>query len=180
MKVVYKITYPTGKIYVWKDSVGGFRYMGSPNLSLINADFANLPDALRLSYSLHKEILWQSETATEAELAAKEVEFIRLHGANDPGIGYNRWPKFKGKPPGKQRDKVEPKAITSGASPANYAACFVQPHRVDTIFGRNNRIASFQTCSEKGSGPISLLQPETPFETASRMSLFSPSHLLGG
>ena len=78
MKVVYKITYPTGKIYVGKDSVGSARYMGSPDLHLINADFANLPDALRLKYSLQKEILWQSETATEVELSAKEVEFIRL------------------------------------------------------------------------------------------------------
>jgi hypothetical protein len=95
MKIVYKITYPTGKIYVGKDSVGSARYMGSPDPALINADFANLPDALRLSYSLHKEILWQSETATEAELASKEVEFIRLLHANDPAIGYNRWPKFK-------------------------------------------------------------------------------------
>ena len=95
MKVIYKIIYPRGKIYVGKHSVGSFRYMGSPNLLLINADFAILPDAQRMSYSLHKEILWQSGTATEAELAAKEVEFIRLHRSNDPAIGYNRWPKFK-------------------------------------------------------------------------------------
>lgn len=96
VKVIYKITYPTGKIYVGKDSIGSPRYMGSPDLYLIKADFANLPDALQRNYSLHKEILWQSETATEAELAAKEVEYIRLFRSNDPAIGYNRWPKFKG------------------------------------------------------------------------------------
>ncbi len=31
MKQVYKITYPTGKIYIGKDSIGSARYMGSPD-----------------------------------------------------------------------------------------------------------------------------------------------------
>ena len=97
VKVIYKITYPTGKIYIGKDSVGSARYMGSPNPLLINADFESLSEEMRRSYSLHKEILWQSETASEAELTAKEVEFIRKYGANDPRIGYNRWPKFRDK-----------------------------------------------------------------------------------
>jgi hypothetical protein len=95
VKVIYKITYPTGKIYIGKDSVGSARYMGSPNPLLINADFERLPKEVRRSYSLHKEILWQSDTASEPELAAKEVEFIRQHKANDPRIGYNRWPNFR-------------------------------------------------------------------------------------
>jgi hypothetical protein len=42
---------------------------------------------------LRKEILWESDIATEAELSAKEVEMIRLYRSNDPAIGYNRWPK---------------------------------------------------------------------------------------
>lgn len=49
----------------------------SPDRSLINADFKNLSEEIRQSYSLHKEILWESDSASEAELAAKEVEFIR-------------------------------------------------------------------------------------------------------
>jgi hypothetical protein len=36
-----------------------------------------------------------SDTATDAELTAKEVEMIRKYNSNDPGIGYNRWPKLK-------------------------------------------------------------------------------------
>lgn len=96
MKVIYKITYPTGKIYIGKDSVGSARYMGSPNPVLINAEFENLPEDVRRSYSLHEETLWQSDRASEAELAAKEVEFIRKYKANDPAIGYNRWPKLRG------------------------------------------------------------------------------------
>ncbi len=89
MKQVYKITYPTGKIYIGKDSIGSFRYMGNPNPDLVNADFANLSPEQRRHYTIRKEILWESETATEAELAAKEVEMIHAHRSNDPRIGYN-------------------------------------------------------------------------------------------
>ena len=94
VKQVYKITYPTGKIYVGKDSVGSARYMGSPDWKIVNADFANLPKEAQLDYSLRKEILWESAEATESQLAAKEVEMIRKFRSNDPSIGYNRWPKF--------------------------------------------------------------------------------------
>ncbi|MBF8270768.1 MAG: GIY-YIG nuclease family protein [Gammaproteobacteria bacterium] len=93
LKQIYNITNPTGKIYVGKDSIGSHRYMGSPDMDVVNADFANLPPEARRSYSVHKEILWESETATEAELSAKEVEFIRQFRSNELSIGYNRWPK---------------------------------------------------------------------------------------
>lgn len=96
MKQIYKITDPTGKIYVGKDSIGSHRYMGSPGIDLVNSDFATLLPEARRSYSVHKEILWESETATEAELSAKEVEFIRKLRSNDPNIGYNRWPRPAG------------------------------------------------------------------------------------
>ena len=95
MKQVYKITYPTGKIYIGKDSVGSARYMGSGDMDLINDDFARLPDHVRLDYTIRKQILWESETATESELSKIEVEMIRKYRANDPEIGYNRWPKLK-------------------------------------------------------------------------------------
>jgi hypothetical protein len=94
MKQVYKITYPTGKIYIGKDLYGSARYMGSPDRELINADFENLSDEQRRDYTVRKQILWESEDATEQQLAAKEVEMIRLHQSNDPAVGYNRWPKF--------------------------------------------------------------------------------------
>jgi hypothetical protein len=95
VKQVYKITYPTGKIYIGKDSMGSARYMGSPDRRIVNADFASLPDEARRSYTVHKEILWESATASEQELAAKEVEFIRKFRSNDPNIGLNRWPKIR-------------------------------------------------------------------------------------
>ena len=94
MKQIYKITYPTGKIYIGKDSVGSCRYFGSPDMDIINADFENLPKQTRLDYTIRKQILWESADATETELSKKEVEFIRKHQSNNPKIGYNRWPKF--------------------------------------------------------------------------------------
>jgi hypothetical protein len=68
--------------------------MGSPDINLVNADFEAIPENIRRDYTLRKEILRESCSATEAELSAKEVEMIRLHRSNDPAVGYNRWPKY--------------------------------------------------------------------------------------
>ncbi len=90
------ITYPTGKIYIGKDSIGSHRYFGSPDMDVINEDFANLPEEVRMDYTVRKQILWESEDCSEAELSQMEVEFIRKHNSNNPSVGYNRWPKFTG------------------------------------------------------------------------------------
>lgn len=95
MKQIYKISYPTGKIYIGKDSIGSHRYFGSPDMDVVNQDFEALPEEIRKDYKVRKEILWESENCSESELAAKEVEFIRKFNSNDPEVGYNRWPKFK-------------------------------------------------------------------------------------
>ena len=42
------ITYPTGKIYIGKDLIGSFRYFGSPNMDVVNADFESLPKEQQL------------------------------------------------------------------------------------------------------------------------------------
>lgn len=97
MKQIYKVTYPTGKIYIGKDSIGSYRYFGSPSIELINNDFLKLPKEIRSDYTVRKEILWESENATEKELSNKEVEYIRKYNSNDPEIGYNQWPKFLGR-----------------------------------------------------------------------------------
>lgn len=47
-----------------------------------------------LDLTLHKEILWESQTVTMSELRALETKFIRETGANNPAIGYNRAPKY--------------------------------------------------------------------------------------
>ena len=48
-----------------------------------------------MDFTIRKEILWESETATDKELSEKEVEMIKKYESNNPEIGYNQWPKFK-------------------------------------------------------------------------------------
>ena len=68
MKVVYKITYPNGKIYIGMDLTGSLTYFGSPRPAVVAADFA--PEERR-DFTARKEILWESETATDVEVRAK-------------------------------------------------------------------------------------------------------------
>ncbi len=90
MSVVYKITYPNGKIYVGQDLTESINYFGSANSELIAKDFS--PEQRRI-FTVTRETLWQSDTATPAEVSRKEREYILELRANDPAIGYNRWPK---------------------------------------------------------------------------------------
>jgi hypothetical protein len=89
-KVVYRVTYPNGKIYVGKDLTDSINYFGSANSDLIAEDF---PRELRKDFTVRKEILWESCDASDKEVAAMEISLIRRFRANDPAIGYNRWPK---------------------------------------------------------------------------------------
>ena len=93
MKQIYKITYPTGKIYIGKVAYESFRYFGSPDIDVVNEDFYKLPKEVQKDYSVRKEILWESETCTDNELSEKEVEYIKKFESNNPNVGYNRWPK---------------------------------------------------------------------------------------
>jgi hypothetical protein len=93
MKVIYKITYPNGKIYVGKDLTDSINYFGSADAKLIAADFTR---EQRRDFVIRREILWESETALDQEVNVKEVEFIRSLRANDPAVGYNRWPRLTG------------------------------------------------------------------------------------
>ncbi|HVO96651.1 MAG TPA: hypothetical protein VMT15_01225 [Bryobacteraceae bacterium] len=90
MKVIYKVTYPNGKIYIGQDRTDSINYFGSANNALIAADFTR---EQRRDFAIRKEILWESEEATDAEVTRKELEFIFLLKSNDPATGYNRWPK---------------------------------------------------------------------------------------
>lgn len=93
MKVIYKITYPNGKIYIGQDLTDSINYFGSASSELIAKDF---PREQRRDFTIRKEILWESDSATNSEVTQKEQEFIRNLRSNDPRIGYNQWPKFKG------------------------------------------------------------------------------------
>ena len=91
MKVIYKITYPNGKIYVGKDLTDSINYFGSADSALIARDFSR---DQRRDFSIRREILWECATCGDDEVNAMEVELILTNKSNDPAIGYNRWPRF--------------------------------------------------------------------------------------
>jgi hypothetical protein len=91
-KVIYKITYPNGKIYIGKDLTDDLNYFGSADSKTIERDFTR--EQMK-DFTIRKEIIWESDTATDKEVNKKEVEFIIQFKSNDPTIGYNRWPKFR-------------------------------------------------------------------------------------
>jgi hypothetical protein len=80
MPAIHKFTYPNGKIYVGRD-------MNAP----IQADTTDQV----LDFNVRKETLWEDATAQGSEVSRRQTEFIRQYHANDPSIGYNRWPAFK-------------------------------------------------------------------------------------
>ena len=94
VKVIYKITYANGKIYVGMDLTGTLSYFGSPNWALIAADFT---PAQRRDFTIRKQILWEGD-APDAEVRAREVHVIRALRSNDPEVGYNRWPRHRDLP----------------------------------------------------------------------------------
>jgi hypothetical protein len=91
-KVLYKITYPNGKIYIGKDLTDTLNYFGSSNSILIEKNFTR---EQRKDMTVRKEFLWEGENVTDQQVNRREVEFIRQFKSNDPEIGYNRSPKFK-------------------------------------------------------------------------------------
>ncbi len=92
MKVIYKITYPNGKIYIGKDLTDSVNYFGSADSSTIGTDFTR---EQRRDFTIRREILWESEAASDTEVNQMEVNLIKQYQSNDPVIGYNRWPKHK-------------------------------------------------------------------------------------
>ena len=92
MKVIYKITYPNGKIYIGKDLTDSINYFGSADSKLIAQDFTR---EQRRDFKIRKEILLDSESATNKEVNQLEVDYIRKYESNNPDIGYNQWPKFR-------------------------------------------------------------------------------------
>ena len=93
-KQVYKITYPNGKIYVGMDLTGSMLYFGSPSAAEQIASDHSL-DREDLTFTIRKEILWESESAADTEVRAMETKPIRDTGANNPEIGYNKTPRYQ-------------------------------------------------------------------------------------
>jgi hypothetical protein len=88
---IIRSTYPNGKIYIGKDLTDSINYFGSASSELITRDFSRDE---RRDFRARKEILRESETATDEEVARVEIQLIRNLRSNDPHIGYNRWPPF--------------------------------------------------------------------------------------
>jgi hypothetical protein len=94
MKVIYKITYPNGKIYIGQDITDTINYFGSPNSKLIEQDFTR---EQRQDFTIRKEILLEfPDTTDNREIFRREAALIIQYEANNPSKGYNRNPKFKG------------------------------------------------------------------------------------
>ena len=90
--VVYKLTFPNGKIYIGKDigSTGhSLRYYGSWINSIVEKDFT---DSELRDFTIRKEIIFESKD--KIEVSKKETEFILSLRSNDPSIGYNKTPRF--------------------------------------------------------------------------------------
>lgn len=99
MAIIYRITYPNGKIYIGQDRTNSINYFGSASSALIARDFT---PGQRRSFTITRDILWESETASRAEINRQEMAFIRLYRSNDPSVGYNQTPLFRSEGSGPQ------------------------------------------------------------------------------
>jgi hypothetical protein len=93
MKIVYKITWPNGKIYIGSDLTDSITYFGSPAKERIEADFPSRD--VRRDMTVRRQILWESANAPDSEVRAKERELIISYRANHPSVGYNQNPKAR-------------------------------------------------------------------------------------
>lgn len=90
-KVIYKVTWPNGKIYIGSDVTDCISYFGSPNPIRLEADFPTRQS--RRMMTITREILWESRTAESAEILVRERALILQYRASDPEVGYNLLPK---------------------------------------------------------------------------------------
>jgi hypothetical protein len=74
MKVIDKITYPNGKIYIGQDRTDSIIYFGSPNENLIAQDFTR---EQRRDFTVRREILLELPDETDiVEICRLEMEYI--------------------------------------------------------------------------------------------------------
>jgi len=91
--IIYKTTFPNGKIYIgidWGKDGHHINYFGSWDVEYVFDDFTE--DDFR-NWTLRKEILFESDDASE--LKEREAGFILKYESNNPSIGYNKRPKFR-------------------------------------------------------------------------------------
>lgn len=85
--VIYKITYPNGKIYIGQDRTDDINYFGSADSHTIARDFS---EAERMDFTVRKEILVRRENISVRELNRLEREYILEFDSAYSDIGYNR------------------------------------------------------------------------------------------
>ena len=93
--VVFKITFPNGKIYVGSDTGGcghSNNYFGSWCNQHVEKDFTK--EQLK-DFTIRREIIFDSPD--KIEVMKKEGEYIRKFKSNDVAVGYNRTHKSKSK-----------------------------------------------------------------------------------
>jgi len=90
--VVYRITYTNGKIYIGQDVTDSINYFGSASSELIARAFTK---DQRKSFTITRDILWESEIATRSQVTQKEMELIGQYQSNNPDLGYNLTPPFR-------------------------------------------------------------------------------------
>jgi hypothetical protein len=73
VNVFYRITYRNGKIYIDRDRTDSINHIGGALSALMARDFTAEE---RRTFSIKREILGSSETATRSEVATKELELI--------------------------------------------------------------------------------------------------------
>lgn len=85
--VIYKVTYPNGKIYIGQDRTDDINYFGSACTLDIRKDF-------KLShyrdFTVRKQILKRVRNITIQELNKLERFYIQKFNSCDPAVGYNR------------------------------------------------------------------------------------------
>ena len=89
--IIYKITYPNGKIYVDKDLTNTLKYFGSVKSEYVAKDFT---EEEMKDFTIRKEIIYEADN--KEEINKIESKLILQYESNNPKICYNKWPKFKG------------------------------------------------------------------------------------
>jgi len=90
-KIIYKITYPNGKIYIGKDLTNTLTYFGSVNSKMVAQDFS---EEQQRDFTVRKQVIFESNSTEE--INKLEAQLILEHDSNNPEVGYNKWPKFRG------------------------------------------------------------------------------------
>jgi hypothetical protein len=85
--IIYKITYPNGKIYIGQDRTDDINYFGSADSFTIRKDFTLQQ---RRSLTVTKTILCRLKHCTIHELNQRERLYIQHYQSNNPTKGYNR------------------------------------------------------------------------------------------